>query len=52
MSSFSDVNYSMGLVRNQMVQFAGAESRWLDRLKGAPLLDYPKYEDCTTRADF
>jgi uncharacterized damage-inducible protein DinB len=44
-----DVPYSIGSVRNHMVHLAGAEARWLARLKGIPLPDYPKYEDCMTR---
>src|SRR5262245_55426222 len=44
-----DLGYSFGSIRNQFVHVMGADSRWLARLQGTPVPEYPTYEECATK---
>jgi uncharacterized damage-inducible protein DinB len=44
-----DLGYSHGSIRNQFVHVMGADSRWLARIQGTAIPEYPTYEECVTK---
>jgi len=44
-----DVDYSIGSVRNHMIHLMGADERWIARIQGKPVPDFPDIDDYPTR---